>query len=339
MIPQQSQFTLKQAQSKVNEQPAHKNDFDYSKQSSGVTVINVEVGNIEDDISELQTNGAVTEDAIGVELEIISDTRASHHLTNDKSVLSDFRSLKNPIPLKLATDGCKNAITGIGTLSLHGKNGMNISFKGVMFCEQAGSTLISPAALRQAKLIIDYDSHANTFLFKSAEGTTLLKSPMDTNWMCWTLPQPIKVDPDISSISYPSHFCSSNSFLNHSVKNIPSIYTSSPSSISLSYNPSPEFLFKFPMSKHDFSWHASDLSKDEIGLICWHHLFGHAGLQHICKMIKLNLGIGPPSTIPKGDIKYPVCMIAKGTRTNLLSPTYRPVYTLDIIACHLMGPF
>ncbi|KAI7956932.1 hypothetical protein MJO28_004027 [Puccinia striiformis f. sp. tritici] len=56
-------------------------------------------------------------------------------------------------------------------------------------------------------------------------------------------------------------------------------------------------------------------------------------------MIKLKLGIGLPTKIPEGNIKCPVCMIAKGTRSNTLLPTYRPVAPLDIIAADLMGPF
>jgi hypothetical protein len=32
-------------------------------------------------------------------------------------------------------------------------------------------------------------------------------------------------------------------------------------------------------------------------------------------------------------------MIAKGTRTNNLMPSYRPIETLGVIACNLMGPF
>ena len=56
-------------------------------------------------------------------------------------------------------------------------------------------------------------------------------------------------------------------------------------------------------------------------------------------MIKLNLGIGLPNSLPKGNIKCPVFMIAKGTRTNTLLPTFRPLGVLDIISCDLMGPF
>jgi hypothetical protein len=57
------------------------------------------------------------------------------------------------------------------------------------------------------------------------------------------------------------------------------------------------------------------------------------------KMVKFNLGIGLPSDILKGDIKCRVCMIAKGTRTNTLKPTYWLSEVLGIVACDLMSPF
>jgi IS30 family transposase len=56
-------------------------------------------------------------------------------------------------------------------------------------------------------------------------------------------------------------------------------------------------------------------------------------------MAKLKLGVGIPENLPKGDIKCPVCMIAKGTRSNKLLPTYQPVEKLGVIACDLIGPF
>jgi hypothetical protein len=80
--------------------------------------------------------------------------------------------------------------------------------------------------------------------------------------------------------------------------------------------------------------------QDEIKLPFWNGLFGHASLCQIRKMIDLKLGmIGLQEQIPKGDIKCPVCMIAKGTRTNKLLLTYQPVEKLGVIACDLIGPF
>jgi hypothetical protein len=78
------------------------------------------------------------------------DTGATNHLTGDKLALSDFKTLSCPIPLRVTTEGCSDYITGVGTLTFPGRNGTNVSVKGVMYCEQASSTLISPAALRWA---------------------------------------------------------------------------------------------------------------------------------------------------------------------------------------------
>ncbi|PLW27679.1 hypothetical protein PCASD_22993 [Puccinia coronata f. sp. avenae] len=99
----------------------------YPRQRPDVTTKNVEVGNIKDEIAELQLHGKVTADAVSARPEIITDT-------------------------------------GVGTMSFPGKNGMTVSVKGMMYCEQASSTLISPAALRRANVRIAYDSTAQTIV-------------------------------------------------------------------------------------------------------------------------------------------------------------------------------
>jgi hypothetical protein len=48
------------------------------------------------------------------------------------------------------------------------------------------------------------------------------------------------------------------------------------------------------------------MTKTEMQLLFWHQLFGHTGLRCISKMIKLNLGVGLPKSIPKGNSKCPV---------------------------------
>ncbi|KAI7963842.1 hypothetical protein MJO29_004269 [Puccinia striiformis f. sp. tritici] len=303
-----------------------------------MTAKNVDVGNIEDELAELQMHGDPSADAIGLAPEVITDTGASNHLTGDRLALSDFRILNKPIPLKVATDGCRDCVTGMGTLVFPGRNGTTVSVKGVMYCEQARSTLISPSALRRAKLTISYDSASDAFLFKSPEGDVLLESSLDQSRRSWTLPQPLRSDGVSFPISFPTTLFSSPNVSSKCSDNMPSHESAMP----ISLPPSSEMtspIFSFPVNKPDFDWHASDLTKDEIELLFWHRLFGHCGLRRIRKMIKLKLGIGLPSKIPTGDIKCPVCMIAKGTRKNNLLPTYRPVAPLDIIAADLMGPF
>jgi hypothetical protein len=105
------------------------------------------VGDIDDEIAKLQLAGKMTADALSARPNVISDTGATNHLTGDKLALSEFKTLPSPIPLRVATEGCSNFITGVGTLTFPGVNGTTVSVKGVMYCEQASSTLISPAAL------------------------------------------------------------------------------------------------------------------------------------------------------------------------------------------------
>ncbi|KAI7965291.1 hypothetical protein MJO29_003389 [Puccinia striiformis f. sp. tritici] len=308
-----------------------------------MTARNVDVGNIEDELAELQMNGDPSADAVGFNPDVITDTGASNHLTGDRLALFDFHVLKKPIPLRVATDGCRDCVTGMGTLVFPGQSGTTVSVKGVMYCEQARSTLISPSALRRAKLTISYDSSSDMFIFKSPEGMTLLESHLDRSRRSWTLPQPLRPSNFVLPISTQNLISTQKTSLPHNfsppnITTMPQSESAMPISLPMSSENSPT-IFSFPVNKPDFDWHASDLTKDEIELLFWHRLFGHCGLRRIRKMIKLKLGIGLPEKIPAGDIKCPVCMIAKGTRTNTLLPTYRPVMPLDIVAADLMGPF
>ncbi|KNZ45845.1 uncharacterized protein VP01_774g3 [Puccinia sorghi] len=83
-----------------------------------------------------------------------------------------------------------------------------------------------------------------------------------------------------------------------------------------------ESIFKYPIDKYSFNWDLWHLSKDKLNMLFWHQPFGHSGLCCIRKMEKLKLGFGLPEQLQKGDIKYPVCMIAKGKRNNKLVETH-----------------
>ncbi|KAI7933088.1 hypothetical protein MJO29_017035 [Puccinia striiformis f. sp. tritici] len=304
---------------------------------------NVDVGDIDDELAELQMNGGPSADAVGLNADVITDTGASNHLTGDRLALSDFCSFKKPIPLKVATDGCRDCVTGMGTLTFPGKNGMTVSVKGVMYCEQARNTLISPSALRRAKLTISYVSSSDSFVFKSPDGETLLESSLDRSCRSWTLPQPLSSNFSSSPTLSQTNLLPVPNVISSSPPNSPvPPFSTSPSAMPISMPPVSDNttpIFSFPVDKPPFDWQVSDLSKNERQLLFWHRLFGHCGLRRIRKMIKLKLGIGLPDKIPEGEIKCPVCMIAKGTRSNKLMPTFRPVAPLDIIAADLMGPF
>jgi hypothetical protein len=160
-----------------NERPYESYKPNYTNRTPPTAARNVDVGSIEDEIAELQIAGEATADAIGTNTKIILDTGASSHLTGDRSALFDFQVLSKPIPLRVATDGCNDFITRTGTMIFPGSNATTFSVKGVMYCENARSTLILPAALQRAKMIIDYNSLTDTFLFKSPLGKTLIESP------------------------------------------------------------------------------------------------------------------------------------------------------------------
>ena len=86
-------------------------------------------------------------------------------------------------------------------------------------------------------------------------------------------------------------------------------------------------------------WQTTVLSKDEILLLHYHRLFGHAGLRHIRKIIKGKLGSGLLEQLPAGKIHCPVCAISKSTRINSLASTNWEIERLDIMAVDLIGPF
>jgi hypothetical protein len=271
-----------------------------AKKNTQVAARNVDVGTVEDEIAELQITGEATADALSMGNKIILDKGASSHLTGNRSALFDFQLLQKPIPLRVATDSCNDFITGMGTMIFPGKNGTTVSVKGVMFCKNARSTLISPATVRRAKLIIDYDSATDTFLFKSASGKILLESPINSKKRSWTFPQPIRCveqhqQPAACSIPFDSSLPASSISFSQPFPSKPTAMVSKPKIPNVGSDP----LFTFPVSKYDFEWHASDLSQDGMKLLFWHHLFGHAALHHILKMINLKLGIGLPDQIPK----------------------------------------
>jgi hypothetical protein len=221
----------------------------YEKKPQSLAARNVEIGNIKDELAEFQMTGGTTANTIGLAPKIISDTGASSHLTGDRLALFDFHSLKRPIPLRVATDGCSELITWMGTLIFPWKNGTTVFVKGVMYCEQAHSTLILPAALRQAKLIITYDLGKDTFHFLSLDGTILFESPKDKVRRCWTLFQLIQPSSLSLSATSPISF--------------PAIFAPTPAAVR-SLDKKSDFLFQFPIDKH-----ASDLTKNEIQLLFW----------------------------------------------------------------------
>jgi hypothetical protein len=56
-------------------------------------------------------------------------------------------------------------------------------------------------------------------------------------------------------------------------------------------------------------------------------------------MVKRQIGIGLPETLPPGQIHFPVCAIAKSTSLNPVSSSMRKPGRLEILCTDFMGPF
>ncbi|PLW53551.1 hypothetical protein PCANC_07232 [Puccinia coronata f. sp. avenae] len=90
-FPQSSPSSSQQksnGQVSSNNPPTYQHDSyrpNYAKPRQDVTARHVNVGDIEDELSELQIAGEMTANAISALPEIISDTGATNHLTGDKS--------------------------------------------------------------------------------------------------------------------------------------------------------------------------------------------------------------------------------------------------------------
>ncbi|PLW29459.1 hypothetical protein PCASD_16781 [Puccinia coronata f. sp. avenae] len=99
-------------------------------------------------------------------------------------------------------------------------------------------------------------------------------------------------------------------------------------------------LFKQPVLKTPgYQWRPQPITNEEAQPLYYHRIFGHASLQHICKIIRTKPGSGLPEALPAGRIHCPVCIIGKSTRINPLSSTCREIGQLDIVAVDLIGPF
>jgi hypothetical protein len=121
----------------------------------------------------------------------VVDTGATHHLTANRYALSNFRHFPNPIPLRVATKGGGSFITGAGDLSFPTQIGRIATLKGVLFCEQASSTLISLAALRKADSKFLYNHIDDSFDIFSSEWELLFSCPFRRDANKWCLPRPL----------------------------------------------------------------------------------------------------------------------------------------------------
>ena len=109
----------------------------------------------------------------------IFDSGATHHLTGAIQLLHSFRLLKSPIALNVATSGVGAYISGAGKLHFRGPRGTTITISGVLFCEQASSTLVSLAALQKANWSFQYDTPSDTFDIFDTNGVSIFRCPFE----------------------------------------------------------------------------------------------------------------------------------------------------------------
>jgi transposase InsO family protein len=350
----------------------------WSSDKGGASAHMIELGNVPDDLDDLDfRNMSLGEDLVS-EL-LIFDTGASHHFSGSRSILHDFRSLSKPLPLSVATTTNQSFITGVGNIKMKATNGNIIVLKGVLYCEQARSNLISMAALRKANAYVCYDNTRDTFEIFNQSGDMAFACTLDRKKNRWYLPYPLlrsgfgrsnspqTVSVFLSNANIPSSNVPSDKSLSHTSLSLsdvspgPQLFSETISnltpssqksaSVSFSHDLIPDLnaasqkfngddLFKEPVNKAEgIQWHPESLSREEKVLLFWHRVFGHASLRALQKLIKDDLGHGLPKELPKGTIHCPVCAISKSTAVNPLSTTDRVVDRLEILAVDLIGPF
>jgi hypothetical protein len=262
----------------------------------------VELGALPDDLDDLDFR------TMSLGKDIVSDpavfdTGASHGFTGSKTLLHSFRYLANPIPVSVATNGGGAKITGIGDLKFRGPNGQVIVLKHVLYCEHARTTLISMAALRKANATVHYDNLAEAFRVYHLNGSHLFSCVFEPKKNRWCMPYPmIKVGSpqtcnqrkEINSVavhhisssivsSASPIFSHNSSFFPNDMPAMPAnLNENSPISIFASKAVTSSEIFKEPVGKSiNFQWKPEKLTQDEISLLFWHRVFGHASLRHI----------------------------------------------------------
>ncbi|EHS64765.1 uncharacterized protein PGTG_22484 [Puccinia graminis f. sp. tritici CRL 75-36-700-3] len=320
----------------------------------------MEIGEIPDDLDDLDFRAMTLGEDI-VSANVIFDTGASHHFSGSHSLLHDFRHLSKPLPLSVATTADQSYITGVGNLKFRGPNGLIIVIRGVLFCEQARSNLISMAALRKSKASVLYDNDRDAFEIFNGAGDHAFSCLLDKSRNRWCLSYPFlrsdgggpngDVSVFVSSINLSANNKTAEPTLSSTIPLFDFPVSSCPSVILPSSSNNPEInaakakfnneeFFKEPIAKIDnFQWKPESLSKEEKQLLFWHRVFGHAGLRTLRKLIKEGLGEGLPKSLPHGSIHCPVCAISKSTAINTLSSTKREIKRMEILAVDLIGPF
>lgn len=320
-------------------------------QRASVSVQAVEIDGLPDDLDDLNFNSmSLGEDLVSQPA--IFDTGASHGFTGSKSFLHDFRTLRKPIPVSVATNQGNAFITGYGSLKFLSPDGSTVVIRHILFCEHAKATLISMAALRKANCLVSYDNIDDKFIVQLSDGNILFECPFEPKKNRWCLNYPL-IKPDAYDATDRS-----TSLLSCAVSPVrpaPSLPLSSrpicpvshdrhllksPCLLQLKSTNNVESPFAEPVtSVPGYVWKPTPMTKNEEQLLHLHRVFGHASLRHIRRIVSGKLGHGLPSEVPPGNIHCPVCAISKSTKFNPLDSTFRPASRLDILSVDLIGPF
>jgi hypothetical protein len=318
-----------------------------SRLTGGASVRQAEVDGLIDGLSSVDFQSM--EASFGdVSVSAIIDSGATHNLTGNLSCLHNFRQLKKPIPLNVATRGSGAYISGIGELRFRVPSGRTVTLNHVFYCEQARSTLISLAALRKSNFLFHYDVGRDSFEIFDADKVHLFSCVLERARNRWCIPfpmisrtvQPSSITPSTESFPFSASQLSldKSSSVSFPLSSVSSRVSPIPSCNSSSLQPYDPFVTPFERI-YPSTWNPETLTKEEKTLLFWHRLFGHASLRKIQLMVKRQIGIGLPATLPPGQIHCPVCAIAKSTSLNPVSSSMRKSGRLEILCTDLMGPF
>ncbi|PLW51189.1 hypothetical protein PCANC_11436 [Puccinia coronata f. sp. avenae] len=250
---------------------------------------------------------------------VLFDTGATHHVTGDRSALTEFEVLTKPIPLKVATNGSSCVITAQGMLTFRGPGSTHIPLKGVLLCEHVLHTLVSPVALRLAGFSFTYNLVPSPSYQAHVPPITGLSSP----------PPSSAVFPPVGAHS------SAVPAICPSVVSPQPVYSFN--SVPLANDDEP-FKVVVPAASN-VPYLRPQLTNNEKILLQCHKRFGHVGLRVIRRMMAKHAALGLPDALPAGDIVCPSCMISKSVNKNTLTSNWRSFEPMDAWKVDLIGPF
>jgi 5'-3' exoribonuclease 2 len=180
------------------------------------------------------------------------------------------------------------------------------------------------AALRKANVLILYDNIKDCFNLFDVNNDLMFSCTLDRAQNWWCIPYPF-VQLNGSLVSAPVSVLSVSLF---------------PLSICNSAPVMPVDPFITPLERiYPSTWSPEHLTEAEKSLLFWHRIFGHASLRKIRSLVKQQLGVGLPLSLPEGKIHCPVCAISKSTSLNPVASSMRKPDRLEILCTDLIGPF